>query len=271
MVDNRARPEWRIPAPIGGWGPPWPQAVELVGVLPGDRWTLVGGLMIQLHAVHAGLPLTRATLDVDIVLHIETGATTFGQARYELERLGYELHIPSKGKPVHRFTRGDEQVDVMVADHLTPRLVPTVAGHNVFQVPAGTSALRKTVDCTIDVDADTAVTLSLPDVLGALILKGAACKADTRDAGRHLDDAALLASVLPSPDTEIDRLKGTDRGRIQFLAKQLRNPTHRSWLLVPQEVRQQGFEALQILARDSVQKLAPRRIGDPPLPTDSDQ
>lgn len=271
MVDNRARPAWRIPAPIGGWGPPWPQAVELVGVLPGDRWTLVGGLMIQLHAVHAGVALTRATLDVDIVLHIETGATTFGQARHELEQLGYVLHIPSKGKPVHRFTRGDEQVDVMVADHLAPRFVPTVAGHQVFQVPAGTSALRKTVDCTVDVDEDTAVTLSIPDVLGALILKGAACKADTRDPGRHLDDAALLASVLPSPGREIDRLEGSDRGRIQLLAKQLRDPTHRSWLLVPQEIRRQGFDALTLLARDSVPKLAPRRIGDPRLSTDSDR
>ena len=174
-MGDPVRPVWHIPTPVGGWGPPWPQAAELVVVLPGDRWTLVGGLMVQLHAVRAGLPIERATVDVDMVLHIESGATTFPDARHALERLGYELHIPTaKRDPVHRFVRGDDQVDVMVADHLSPRHLPKVSGRAIFQIPAGTSALRKTVNCVIEVDADIAITLSLPDVLGALILKGAA-------------------------------------------------------------------------------------------------
>jgi hypothetical protein len=90
-VTESDRPLWHVPAPAGGWGPTWPQVVEIGQVLPGDRWTLVGGLMVQLHALHAGLPLERVTVDVDMVLHIETGATTFGQARAALESIGYEL------------------------------------------------------------------------------------------------------------------------------------------------------------------------------------
>ncbi len=102
MTAESGRPRWHIAAPLGGFGPPWPQLVELVSVFPGDRWTLVGGLMVQLHAVRAGLPVNRATVDVDMVLHIETGATTFGQARYALESLGYDLHIPNgRRAPVH--------------------------------------------------------------------------------------------------------------------------------------------------------------------------
>jgi hypothetical protein len=39
-------------------------------VLPAGSWTLVGGLMTQLHTIHRGLGIVRPTNDVDIVLHI---------------------------------------------------------------------------------------------------------------------------------------------------------------------------------------------------------
>jgi hypothetical protein len=65
------------------------------------------------------------TIDVDMVLHLETGATTFGKARAALEQLGYQIHIPvNRAGPVHRFTRGLDQVDVMAADHLAPSRLP---------------------------------------------------------------------------------------------------------------------------------------------------
>src|SRR5687768_13386285 len=109
-----------------------------------------------------------------MILHIETGAATFGGVRARLEELGYGLQMPVRGR-VHRFVRsgGVEQVDVMVADHLAPKLRPRVSGREVFAVPAGTSALRKTVDCLIEIEG-VSTKLSVPDVLGALVLKGAA-------------------------------------------------------------------------------------------------
>ncbi|MBP2451545.1 hypothetical protein [Mycolicibacterium lutetiense] len=98
----------------------------------------------------AGLLLTRATRDVDMILHIETGSATFGGVRDELERLGYGLREPVGNGPVHRFGRGAgdaETVDVMVADRLPSKLHPKVLRRKVFAVPGGTSALRKTVNC----------------------------------------------------------------------------------------------------------------------------
>ncbi|MGB2951188.1 MAG: hypothetical protein WBG14_00520 [Rhodococcus sp. (in: high G+C Gram-positive bacteria)] len=87
--------------------------------------------------------------DVDMILHVETGAATFGGVREELERLGYTLHEPVGEGPVHRFVRGPdaaETVDVMVADRLPPTRRPKVLRRAVFAVPGGTSALRKTVN-----------------------------------------------------------------------------------------------------------------------------
>lgn len=205
--------------------------------------------MVQLHAVRAGLPPSRATVDVDMVLHIETGSTTFGDVRRILEKLSYDLVLPNGDGPVHRFERGDEQVDVMVADNLAPKWKPKVQGTPVFAVPGGTSALRKTVSCDMEIDG-TVVRLSVPDVLGALVLKGAAYKEDTRDRDRHLDDAAVLACAIENPMKERKRMVGSDRGRVTILAIELEDVEHRSWHEVPAEHRARGHQALQLIVQN---------------------
>ena len=205
-----ARPVWHVDAPAAGWPPPWPQLVEIVQNIPHTQWTLVGGLMVQLHAAYAGLQLIRPTRDVDMVLHIETGVATFSGAQHELERLGYVLREPVGDGPVHRFVRGPhdaETVDVMVADHLSPKRHPKALHRKVFAVPGGTSALRKTVNCEVNTGAHTVV-LSIPDVLGALVLKGAAYLEDSRERGRHLDDAAVLACAATDPVSDRARMIG---------------------------------------------------------------
>lgn len=266
-MSSPERPQWTIAMPEGGWGPPWPQAVELLEVIPGDRWTLIGGLMVQLHVTHAGLAANRATTDIDMVLHIETGAITFPAARDSLESLNYKIQFPTGKGPIHRFTRGDDVIDVMVADRLPPDNVPEVRGRKLFQVPAGTSALRKTVDCTITRDGENSLTFSIPDTLGALVLKGAAYKADSRDRERHLDDAALLACTVVDAAHEAARLGGgSDRGRMQLLQRELQDASHRSWQLVPEEVRAYGREALAVMSRDPAPRQEPRRMGRATIP-----
>jgi hypothetical protein len=222
--------------------------------------------MVQLHVAHAGLAIQRATTDIDMVLHIETGAITFASARDALEGLGYAIQLPlGRGNPVHRFTRGNDRVDVMVADHLAPARVPEVSGRKLFQVPAGTSALRKTVNCTIEHPAESNLRFSIPDTLGALVLKSAAYKEDSRDRDRHLDDAALLACTVEDPVREAERLEsGSDRGRIQLLARELADESHRSWQLVPEELREYGRAALARMARAPSPAQQPRRMGKRP-------
>ena len=90
-----------------------------------------------------------------------------------------------------------ETVDVMVADRLPPKRHPKVLQRKAFSVPGGTSALRKTVNCEVTTDAGV-VTLSIPDALGSLGLKGAAYLEDSRDRERHLDDAVVLPWCKPA-------------------------------------------------------------------------
>ena len=241
------RPTWQVSIPPGGWPPPWPQLVEIATAIPHTQWTLVGGLMVQLHAAKAGMPLSRPTVDVDMILHIETGAATFSGVREQLEKLGYAIDEPVGDGPVHRFLRGREQIDVMVADHLVPKSHPKALHRPVFAVPGGTSALRKTVNCEVQTVEGTIV-LSVPDTLGALVLKGAAFIEDTRDQGRHIDDAALLACTVSNPVTERVRMIGNDLRRVQALWKVLQDRDHPSWIATGDRARE-GHAALGVMSR----------------------
>lgn len=239
------RATWHVPQPSGGWPLPWPQLVEIAKTMPHTQWTLIGGLMVQVHAVRTGMALTRPTVDVDMILHIETGAATFEGARAQLEGIGYMLHEPVGAGSVHRFVRGREQVDVMVADHLAPKLRPTILRRKVFGVPGGTSALRKTVNCEVKT-AGGVVVLSIPDSLGALVLKGAAYIEDNRDGGRHVDDGAVLACTVSNPVTERGRLIGNDLRRVRALWSVLQDRDHPSWIATGQRAAR-GHAALEVI------------------------
>ena len=141
-----------------------------------------------------------------------------------------------------------ETVDVMVADRLPPEMHPKALRRKVFALPGGTSALRKTVNCEVNT-GEIAVVLSIPDVLGALVLKGAAYLEDSRDRGRHLDDAAVLACAVTDPIGDRARMIGSDRRRIQALWKVLQDLDHRSWIATGTTSRR-GHGALRVLVGD---------------------
>ena len=249
----------RPPAPPGGWAAPWPDVAELAAVVPATAWTLIGGLMVQLHAAVAGLPVVRPTNDVDVLLHVETGQGRAAQVARALEELRYELRpsLDSRTGTAHRFVRegavvdlvtseaGPSVVDVVAADHAPPRSLERFRGYDLVQIEGGTQALRRTVLAELAINGPAATTISVPDAFGALILKAAAHRADTRDRERHLADAAvLLACVDPFEERTPS---GSDRSRLLHLREHLGNPTASAWLLLPPSARRDGQAALDLL------------------------
>lgn len=244
-------------APPNGWPAPWPQCMELAVNLPASEWTLVGGLMVQLHTMAAGLAVARPTMDVDIVLNIEAGSTLL-KIRTQLQILGYEFSASiDEMASAHRFLRGSEQIDVMFPDHADPRTVKGIGNRKPVLLPAGTQALQRRVLCTVITGDRGEVELSLPSLLAAWILKAAAHREDSRDTERHLDDAVVLTACIRDPYLERDAFKGSDRGRLQYLERQLHDSRHRSWLMLGAEERMCGQGNLRILAADV--NLPPKR------------
>ncbi|WP_207948224.1 hypothetical protein [Metallococcus carri] len=216
--------------------------------------------MTQLHTIHRGIGIVRPTNDVDIVLHIEARRGLPALAARELETLGYRLlpSIDPRNNTAHRFVRSsntvdlvtstaDEQVDMLIADHAAPRVIETLRGRTMVQIDGGTQALRRTINAEITLGSGGDVTISVPRAFGALILKAAAYRTDSRDRDRHLFDAAALLACIDDPVEEGEALRGSDRGRIATLQHALQRD-HPAWRQLPSRVRGDAEAALRILA-----------------------
>lgn len=86
----------------------------------------------------------------------------------------------------------------------------------------------------------------MPSPFGALILKAAAYQTDPRDKERHLQDAALLLSVIEDPYAEREHFAGSDRARLAALEKAMPDNA-RAWRALPADRQTDGQTALRIL------------------------
>lgn len=262
---NTERPSIEVNAPPGGWPDPWPSVAELAEALPAESWTLVGGLMTQLHASHHGLGVVRPTNDVDIVLHIETMRGVPNKVATALEALGYRFQpsIDPRTNTAHRFVRGittvglvagssEDQVDVLIADHPAPRVVERLRGYEMVRIEGGTQALRRTVNARLEISPGTVAAISVPRPFGALILKSAGFTTDSRDEDRHLFDAAALLACIDDPFAERAEFTGSDRRRLATLAARL-DEAHPAWRALPEDHRTQAQLTLDILTRDDAE------------------
>jgi len=240
--------EIAIAAPPGGWAAPWPLVVEIAAVLPVGSWVLVGGLMVQLHARVAGVELVRPTDDVDALVDVMAEGVTVSSIADRLRTLGFGVVEPGwENSPAHRLQRGRDVVDLLVADHLPSHKRPRLAGRPAMAADGGAQALARTERVAV-IDGDAVVHLSIPDRLGALVLKAAAYGADSRDRERHLRDGALLAALITDHRTELTRLQGSDQKRLRRLREALADPLQDAWLLLPEALRQRGQDTLRILS-----------------------
>jgi len=75
----------------------WQNALDLMRHLEGD-WTLIGGLMVQLHAERYGRTGARATNDTDILANSRSRPGGTERISATLTRLGFEL-LPRRFEP----------------------------------------------------------------------------------------------------------------------------------------------------------------------------
>ena len=201
-----SRPVLDVPTPPGGWVHPRPNVGQIAVQIGPEDWTLVGGLMVALHAAARGITLPRTTVDVDMVVHVETARGRVARIRTMLGELGYALLEPSDARRghAHRFIRAGgasgvamtgspDIVDVMIADHAAPLVRERLGKFPMVAIDGGTQALNRTINAGLEIDG-AGVELSVPDALGAVILKSAAHLADSRDPAR--DGRAALRILL---------------------------------------------------------------------------
>ncbi|QJU53086.1 hypothetical protein SCB71_07245 [Herbiconiux sp. KACC 21604] len=200
--------------------------------------------MVQLHAHLAELPLSRATVDVDSTLHLETHAVTFADAAARLQCCGFVLDTDTRF--AYRFDRGLERVDLMCSDRHAAWKMPRHGGRPLFGIPGGTRALQQTIDLDMLTD-DGERCLVIPTLRGALVLKSAALVEDSRSASRHADDLVLLLACAIDTADVVHGLSRRSRRRLRNMVRRLRGDNS-PWA--------SHGSLVQSLARESLEELA---------------
>ena len=196
---------------------PWDTVIELADALPQDSWMLVGGLMTQAYAMLAGYS-SRATSDVDLLIDLMASPSSISKVVRRLEHMGFSAKEPGiRGSAFHRMTRDDLVVDILVADHLPASRVRAARVNSwpVMEIPGGAQAISRKMNLVL-IHEDGESVLQMPSLLGALVLKAAAFCADRRDRHRHLDDVALLSSLIEDHKGCISELHGSDFKTVSY-------------------------------------------------------
>ena len=186
-------------------------------VLPAD-WTLIGGLMMQLHAYAAGQTGVRATTDIDILgdARQQKAIEKIAQA---LDDDGFELEQPSPTDGMsHRWRRGELIVDLLAPDGLRGD-PPMLGGIRTIQVPGGSQALARTE--TVDVEINGVIVgVRRPTLLGALLIKARSIIVHA-DPDAQRADLVLLLSLIEDPTALAAQLKGRERTWLRTCEAQL--------------------------------------------------
>lgn len=228
--------------------PAWQTVIDMSSVTATADLTIVGGLMTYLHAGRGGIEMPRSTDDADVLVDYYVNASSLSDLSISLHRIGFVIKADSRY--AYRFLHPDgRKVDVMVADHLPSHMRPRISRRPALEAPAGAQAIRRRDTYRLTFRTRPEVLVGVPDEIGALVAKGAAYLIDSRDKGRHLDDAAtLLASITDASQLDYGEVSKNDRRRLSLIKQQLSDPSNAHWLNLESDARSRGHMNLSLVS-----------------------
>lgn len=183
----------------------WSALGDLVGRLPGE-WVLVGGLMVQLHALEGGDTDVRVTADIDVL----------GEARPQgaldaiddaLQAEGFELVGPDADGFAHRYRRETLTIDVLSPDGIRPPA--TIGGQKAVGIPGGSQALGRAELVKVAVGVRE-FELRRPTLLGAILIKARSLMKHS-DPEAQREDLLCLLALVEDPRAMAPELRPTER------------------------------------------------------------
>jgi hypothetical protein len=193
----------------------WSAALDLASDLGPDRdWSLIGGLMVQLHGFEHEDDL-RPTVDIDILGAARKPPAMTEQIASALVKKGAEVVMPPRSKPRvgYRFQLDGETVEILGPDGLR-RDPKTVGGLRTIQVSGGSQALGRTEVVLVTLAGSAPVAVRRPSLLGAILIK-ARVVAERRKEKFQSDrqDLIRLLSYVEDPRAlaHEERLRSSER------------------------------------------------------------
>ncbi|HEV7482432.1 MAG TPA: hypothetical protein VGO13_04970 [Solirubrobacterales bacterium] len=184
----------------------WAMALDLAEAFGvGAKWTLVGGLMVQLHGFEHHED-SRPTIDIDVLGDSrQRPAMTKRIAEILLERGGEIAMPPRSNKDLgYRFEIDGEIVEILGPEGL--REDPNTLGKlTTFQVPGGTQALKRTETVPVSLDGQPARELRQPNLLGAILIKARVMAKEREKFESDREDLIRLLSFVEDPRALAER------------------------------------------------------------------
>lgn len=216
MVSQQAQPQViSIHAPTPAARQLWSKALELAEIFGEGRWTLIGGLMVQLHGFERGSG-SRLTEDIDLLGDSRRPPRMTERIAETLVERGGEMATPSTSDEDlgYKFTIDGETVEVLGPDGLK-REPRTIGKHVTFQVPGGSQALRRTETVLVSLDDQPPVGVRRPSLLGAILIKArVVVKERPEKFGSDRQDLIRLLTFVDDPRAlaEAGEISKSERG-----------------------------------------------------------
>ncbi|MEX2550199.1 MAG: hypothetical protein WD638_08220 [Nitriliruptoraceae bacterium] len=157
----------------------WTAVLDVADAQP-QGWTLIGALMVILHAHDHGLDARRTTRDADALVDARGIAQATRRLVATIERLGWELQPdhPKADDISLRFVKDSLLFDVLAPDGLSERTdITTVPPLKTVPMTGGSRALNRTTVREVRL-GERVGRLPVPDLLGALTIKSRAATTD---------------------------------------------------------------------------------------------
>lgn len=174
-----------------------------------QRWCLVGGLMVQLHAYeHASSP--RPTSDIDFLADARGRSSLTRKLAAKLEKLGARLADPPTTEPNlgYQFELDGQIVEILGPDGLKtpPR---TIGKLETIEVAGGSQALNRTETVAISINGQSPTKIRRPTLLAAILLKARALMVHRRPEDQR-QDLILLLGFVENPRSMAAKLRGSE-------------------------------------------------------------
>lgn len=174
-----------------------------------DRWTLIGGRMVEFHGREHGRAAPRASADLDVLANARLTASRPRDIAAWLLAEGFALEGVNPMGVGHRFRRGAAAVDVLAPRGVAPGTLEIVPGVRTVAVPGGTSALRASERVRVRC-GEVVTDIPRPHLAAAVVAKVRAVWVDDAPEAQRID-AAFLCSLIADPLEEAARLRPADR------------------------------------------------------------
>jgi hypothetical protein len=190
----------------------WASALELARAFGAhERWALVGGLMVQLHAFERRRG-SRLTTDIDFLGDSRRRPPMTERMTEVLMERGGEMAMPpvSNRSLGYKFDVGGAIIEVLGSEGV--RDDPTTLGrYTTFQVPGGTQALARTEIVRVSLDGAEPVEIRRPSLLGAILIKARVVvkRRDKFESDRQ--DLIRLLSFVEDPRAMAKGLKKSEK------------------------------------------------------------